>query len=68
MAFTQADLDAINDAIAKGVTKVKYQDKEITYRTLAEMYSIRDDIAAGLGLKGRTCRVKARYNKGVDPC
>lgn len=50
MARTQADLDAIDSAIASGLMKVRYADgSEMTYRTLAEMKSIRADIAGAVG-------------------
>jgi hypothetical protein len=42
--WTQADLDALDQAIAKGVKSVKYTDKEIVYRTLSEMLQLRDFI------------------------
>lgn len=51
MAWTTADLDAINEAIASGARKVRFADnREVEYRTLADMRSIRDEIAAALGL------------------
>ncbi|GJD51095.1 hypothetical protein OPKNFCMD_3846 [Methylobacterium crusticola] len=52
MAWTTADLDAINQAIATGASKVRFADnREVTYRSLADMRSVRDEIAAFLGLK-----------------
>lgn len=52
MAMTQADLSAIEEAIATGAMKVRFADnREVTYRSLAEMRSIRDEIAAALGAK-----------------
>lgn len=45
MAWTQTDLDAINEAIALGALKVTYADRrEVTFRSLADMRSIRDEI------------------------
>ncbi|GJD65166.1 phage head-tail joining protein [Methylobacterium frigidaeris] len=58
MAWTTADLDAINAAIASGARKVRFADnREVEYRTLADMRSIRDEIAAALGLKAEAPRV-----------
>lgn len=37
MAWTQADIDTLKAAIAKGVTKVRMNNEEVTYRSLAEM-------------------------------
>ena len=41
MAFTLGDLNAIDDAIKTGVRRVKYEDKEVQYHSLAEMREIR---------------------------
>lgn len=50
MAHTQEDLDAITQAIATGARKVRYADgRETEFRSLADMRSIRDEIAAALG-------------------
>lgn len=50
MAWTQTDLDAINEAIALGARKVRFADnREVEYRSLADMRSIRDEIASALG-------------------
>lgn len=50
MSYTVAQLQALEAAIAQGVTKVRYVDKEVTYRSLDEMLRIRDDMKAQLGL------------------
>lgn len=51
MPWTQEDLDAINEAIASGASKVRFADnREVTYRSIADMRSIRDEIAQTLGL------------------
>lgn len=48
--WTQDDLDQINRAIATGAWKVRFADgREVTYRSLADMRSTRDEIAAALG-------------------
>ena len=42
MAWTQADLDSLEEAMKAGVLKVRYSDgKEVTYRSLAEMMQLR---------------------------
>ncbi len=45
----QAQLDAINAAIASGVTEVAYDGVVSKYRNLAEMRDIRDELKAELG-------------------
>lgn len=37
MAWTQTDIDKLKAAIAQGATKVKFADREVTYRSLDEM-------------------------------
>ncbi len=46
---TQAQLNAINAAIASGVTEVTYDGVTSKYRNLAEMREIRDELKAELG-------------------
>ncbi len=50
MAYTQAQLDALESAIAKGVTSVRYGERMITYRSLEEMNRLRDNMRAELGV------------------
>lgn len=47
-SFTQAQLDALLAAKAKGVLTVKYQDKVITYRSIDEIDRIISDMQACL--------------------
>ncbi len=49
MAWTQDQLDKLEEAIAQGTLRVKYADKEVTYRSLAEMMQIREVMRAALG-------------------
>jgi len=44
MAYTQTQLDAIQDAYVEGVTKVTFNGRTIEYRSLKEMKSIMSDI------------------------
>ena len=37
MAYTQAELDALKEAIATGALTVRHGDKSITYKSTAEM-------------------------------
>lgn len=49
--WTEDDLITINRAIATGASKVRFADgREVTYRSLADMRSTRDEITASLGL------------------
>lgn len=66
MAFSQADLDAIDAAIKTGVSRVDYPGGgSVTYRTLAEMQTVRTMIAnavidaAGAARKPRRLKIYA---------
>jgi hypothetical protein len=48
--WTTADLAALDRAIATGALKIRFADgREVTYRSLAEMRSLRSEIAAATG-------------------
>jgi hypothetical protein len=64
MAWTQTDLDAIDKAIASGAVRVDYPGGgSVTYRSLADMRSVRGDIAksvndaAGVPAKPRRLKI-----------
>ena len=61
MAFTQAQLDALDAAIAGGELTVKYQDKQVTYRSLDEMIRTRQLIKADLDEQNGVPRPLAVY-------
>lgn len=65
MAVTQADLQALDEAIATGATKVRYGDKEVTYRSLAEMRAIRREMDATLTGTKRRRRFVGLVSRGV---
>lgn len=46
MAFSQADLDAINTALASGAKRVRFQTHEVEYQSISEMLRVRDMIKA----------------------
>jgi len=65
---TLADLTAIEAAINSGATKVKYQDREVTYNSLAELYKIRDSLKQELGFYRawkRPYRIQAVFDSGL---
>lgn len=67
MAWAQTDYDALNKAIAQGATSVRYGDRQITYRSLAEMLQLRQQMAAELGLNSaRIARKFASYSSGLS--
>ena len=62
--YTQTQLDTICEAIATGALTVHYGDKSVTYRSLAEMKQIKNDMEAELGQKSQR-RKFAEYHKGI---
>lgn len=66
MAYSQTDLDAIEESIASGTLKVKYADKEVTYRSLDELMKIRDMIRRSLGKTSTSGNLNPVYSKGLD--
>lgn len=65
MAFTQTQLDAIEAALAQGTTRVKYENKEVEYRSLEELMKLRDLIRSELGLIKKGQRLYASHDKGL---
>lgn len=65
MAWTLEQLEALEEAIAKGVLTVKYSDKEIKYRSLDEMFQIRNQIRKALGLTKKGDRLYVQTSKGT---
>ena len=64
-AFTAENLLALEDAIVKGVRRVKYTDKEVEYRSLDEMLQLRNLMRKELGTKTSGGRVPATFSKGL---
>lgn len=65
IGFTTEALAILEAAIARGVRKVKYTDKEVTYHSLSEMMSLRNLMRRELGLSGKTTRLYAKHSKGL---
>lgn len=73
-SFTQENLTALNEAIADGALRVKYTDKEVEYRSLAELLKIRELMMNDLGLNKKCSgskgifggrRIVARHSKDL---
>lgn len=67
MAWTQAQLDAIDAAIAQGTRVVEYEGKRVEYLSLTEMITVRRLIRVELGLdkSGESTRIKTDFSKGL---
>lgn len=48
MAYTRADLDCIQSAIAKGELEVQYADRKVRYRSIAELREAQTEIVRAL--------------------
>jgi hypothetical protein len=65
MAWTQEDLTTLDAAIASGAMRVKYKDREVTYRSQAEMLQARSMIRRELGLDAGNGRRVFQITKGT---
>jgi len=66
MAFTQQQIEILEKAIAQGTTRVKYQDREVTYRSLEEMMQILNMMKKALGLASSKIKViHPEFSKGL---
>ncbi len=63
--WTEADLKAIDEAIATGALTVKYNDRLVTYRSLNEMLQIRQLMRECLGHVKRSSRKFCCGDKGI---
>lgn len=68
MAYTQAQIDDLKKAIAEGVLKVRFADREVTYRSLDEMRQtltmMLNEVSAAAG-KRRSRRIMFATGKGL---
>lgn len=65
-ADLQARLDAIELSIASGTTRVSIDGVGSTdYRTLAELYRVRDDLKREIGIKPASRRTVASFRSGL---
>ena len=71
MAFTTAQVEALEKAIAEGVKRVKYADKEVEYNSLDEMIRLLNLMKNDLGINSDArssitgVRVKPYFDKGL---
>ncbi len=66
MAFTLSQLQKLEQAVAMGATRVEYEDKEVEYRSLADMLQLIGLMKRELGLTaGTTIRRRATFSKGL---
>jgi hypothetical protein len=54
MAYTEAQRDALREALASGVLTVQYADKRVTYRTVRELKEALAEVEAALAREAGT--------------
>lgn len=63
--WTTEDLAAIEEAIASGILRVEYNDRDVTYRSIGELKEARVLIRRSLGLANRGSRLLCESKKGT---
>lgn len=67
MGFNQQQIDALEKAISQGALKVKYQDREVQYRSLDEMMSILNMMQKSVGnASGKLRLITPEFSKGLS--
>lgn len=61
MAFTQTQLDALEEAIASGTLEVRVGDKSVRYQSMAELIKARDLIRDSLSASADEPNSRASY-------
>jgi len=61
MAVTQADIDALNEAIASGERQVTLGGQSITYRSVDDLIKARADLEAQLAKQSGKTRPRRVY-------
>ncbi len=64
MAFTQAQLDALENAIASGTTRVSYDGKNVEYASIDVMMRVRNIIQRALGIVTSDNTVVVAHDRG----
>ncbi len=63
--YTIEQLQALRDAVAKGVKRVSYEDKDVTFASIDEMLRVITLMERDLGITKRNGRLLAEYDKGL---
>lgn len=65
MAYTSSDLSALERAIKSGARRVKYENREVEYRSLDEMQRLRNQMRRELGLAKSYKAIQPKFDKGL---
>jgi len=63
--FTLEQLNDLTEAISKGVKRIKYEDKDLTFQSIDEMLKLKIEMEIDLGLKKRGQKLLAEFDKGL---
>ncbi len=67
MAYTLADLTALEDALKTGARRVKFADREVEFRSLTELRGIIEGLRRQLGLSDGGLKVSyVKTRKDLD--
>ena len=65
MAYTQEQLQAMEEAFAAGTTRVQHEDRSVTFRSLEELKEIIQTIKHSVNPSAsRPARTYAKFRKG----
>lgn len=69
MAFTQTQLDALEEAIALGALSVRHGDKTVTYDSIPAMLKLRDRMKREISGRKSTLVHRTTFSRGdgVNP-
>jgi len=62
---TQADYDAITEAINSGQLRVRHGDRDVTFRSIDQMMRVKNMMARELGIAKGPNRVYATFDRGL---
>lgn len=65
MAYTQAQLTALESAIAQGASECEFDGKKVKFRSLADMLALKHQMKIELGTGARTKRLRMTAYKGL---
>jgi hypothetical protein len=68
-SWTQADIEALEAAIKRGVLRVRFADREIQYHSVSEMLSLLQSMKSAVDAESSTPVVRttyARFRKGSE--
>lgn len=66
MAWTQSQIDNLEQAYKEGVLTVEFNGRKTTYRSMAEMKQLLEEARAELAGKTRSAYLPTSYNRGYQ--